>query len=82
LTKLSLRAAEGDAEAVTESSDAADETGWTLLEEHYDDQGALEFSNVVSFRSRAEAEAELSRLDLSNLEQQRLLDGETITLWQ
>jgi hypothetical protein len=82
MTKLSLRAAGGAAEETPESSDVANESVWTLLEEHYDERGVLEFSNVVSFGSRAEAEAELSRLDLSNLEQQRLLDGETITLWQ
>jgi hypothetical protein len=82
MTKLSLRAAGGDPEENPESSDFANEVVWTLLEEHYDDHGVLEFSNVVSFHSRAEAEAELGRLDLSNLEQQRLLDGETITLWQ
>jgi hypothetical protein len=75
MTKLSLKAAG----AGSEHSEAS---VWTLLEEHYDDKGVLEYSNVASFESRAEAEAELSRLDLSNLEQQRLLDGETITLWQ
>jgi hypothetical protein len=75
MTKLSLKAAGA-------GSGRSDDPLWTLLEEHYDDKGALEYSNVVSFASREEAELELSRLDLSNLEQQRLLDGETITLWQ
>jgi len=74
LTKLSLKAAGA-------GSGGADDPLWTLLEEHYDDKGVLEYSNVVSFESREEAEAELGRLDLSNLEQQRMLDGETITLW-
>jgi hypothetical protein len=75
MTKLSLKTAGA-------GSGGSGDPLWTLLEEHYDDEGVLEYSNVVSFGSRAEAEAELGRLDLSNLEQQRLLDGETITLWQ
>jgi len=75
MTKLSLKAAGA-------GSDRSDETLWTLLEEHYDDAGVLEYSNVMSFGSLGEAEAELGRLELSNLEQQKLLDGETITRWQ
>lgn len=75
MTKLSLKAEEA-------GSGRMNDPGWTLLEEHYDERGVLEYSNVVSFDNRTQAEAELGRLELSNLEQQRLLDGETITLWQ
>jgi hypothetical protein len=74
MTKLSLKPA-------GVGSGRSDDQRWILNEEHYDDGGALQHSNVVSFGSRDELESELARLDLSNLERQRLLDGETITLW-
>jgi hypothetical protein len=74
MTKLSLKPA-------GVGSGGSAEPRWTLHEEHYDDAGVLLHSNDVSFGSRDELEAELGRLDLSNLDQQRFFDGETLTLW-
>jgi hypothetical protein len=74
MTKLSLKPAGA-------GSDPSADPRWTLHEAHHDERGALLHANVVSFGSLAELEAELARLDLSNLERQRLLDGETVTLW-
>jgi hypothetical protein len=87
MTKLSLKpAGVGSVPPagphVAEPPSPADAERWTLQEEHYDSQGVLEHWNAEILGSRAELEAELSRLDLSNMDRQRLLDGETVTLWE
>ena len=57
------------------------DANWVLTEETFAD-GRLVARTARAFASRSELEVELGDRYVSNLNQQRLLDGEPVTLWQ